>query len=48
MIIDDLGKLIENVRQLVGEVDFTFHPRVTLNEESNESMVSGGRESGID
>ena len=25
LVSDDLGKLINNVRELVGEVDFTFH-----------------------
>ena len=26
LISDDLAKLIENIRELVGEVNFTFHP----------------------
>ena len=45
LVIDDLGRLIENVRGLVGEVDFTFHPVVTppLSDETLVSFFGEGK-----
>ena len=44
LVSDDLGKLIKNVKELVGEVDFSFHI-ISSAESSDDSLAEhkGGK-----
>ena len=43
LISDDLAKLIENIRGLVGEVNFTFSP---ISKGSSETLLGEGGHKG--